>query len=491
MEDRKINLSLRRTSIRQFSSVCQFIIYLVDILIRIGILGLIVSTWLASKIIVNPSNELSEYVAVYIVALFVWGLLLIKFLLQGKDVFGKTRLDLFFMGILSIVLLSSLLSQSKVQDVFGIKGSWSFSVTTLLSVSILYYVIMLLFRYLRGIKWLSLGFVLSLLFPGIYYSNFVLRNESVDNLNFLVYAVLSVPLCISMIFMFKKRYLKLVGFLALVFTLYLTASYSVLLQGAHLILGIGVLCLFVLFYFAFWVRNSNEILGFLRDLLANIKTINKLKAFLQRDKKRAILFLIVLCVAFWIVGFVMLSISYFNQGLGWFLKEDLLADLRGIDGFVTWLIGDRGSHADFSSYEFVNILTNYGFIALMIYTSLFIYVIVSIGKFTLKLLFTASWKNVIFASSLFITICSLFAHFLISRYTPYVYLLLLLVISYFSIITDIVNKEVYSLGECVKVKGRLGVFLRYLGIILVVVLVVFGIFGLLSSLEKGIFWNLS
>jgi hypothetical protein len=303
----------------------------------------------------------------------------------------------------------------------------------------------------------------------------------------MTYVVLIIPLSISIIFILRKTSLKILAFLALLCNLFLVAFYSNFLQGALFVLGIGVLSLFLLFYISFWTKNSLTIINFVKKVLSQPKNIKKT---ISKNKKATLFTLVVIFIAFWIIGFATFSMRFFKVNFGGFLGEWIREDLAKVEGFKMWTVGENNLSQEFSSLEAINILANYGILEVLIFLVLFIHTIIQTAKLTLKLLYAASWRNIIFASSLFITIVSLFINFLVARFSPMIYLLLIATLSFLAIINDLLNKkDLYILEKCKeKVSNKLKI-IQIVSILLILALTIAGVLGLLASLDKELFWG--
>lgn len=487
----KVILSFKGKVFRKFISFRQLMTYTNDILIRAGIILLFVFAGMFHEFISVSTPELSGYIGFYLVAIFVWGLLLIKFVISGKKIFGKTKFDIYFMGVLTFFLVSVLLSEDRVQGVFGSFGTWSYSIITLLSISIIYYVLVLFFRYSRGVKWLSLAFLLSVIIPGIYYINLILKGHKTGSLDYLRYTVLAIPLTIGILFIFNKVYLRIIAFIGLLFSLFLIAFYSNFVQGAMFILSVGVLALFLLFYFSFWVKNSKIIAELFADLVSsfrNIKSFDSFKKIFKGKRKGWIVLLVIIFMAIWIIGFASFCFRYYETSIGPYLSDWLNEDFSKMHGIKMWLIGRNDLSSEFSSMEVLNILGNYGIIATLIFILFLVNGIYVTGRLTLKLLYTGSFKNVILLSSLFVTFVSIFVNFLLTRFTPMIYLLLIFSTGLFAVIDDLISrKEVYKLSEC---KDRLflkSLVIKILLIILILCFIGAGMTGILLGVEKGVY----
>ncbi|MBN2015288.1 hypothetical protein JW766_00445 [Candidatus Dojkabacteria bacterium] len=484
----KLSLTFRGKTFREFTSTRQMIVYFLDLLIKLTIITFFCVMGIEYTLIDAESPELVRFVFIYLVAILVWGLILIKSLVQGRKVFGKTQLDIYFMGILTFSLISVLLSEYRTEGVFGSFGTWSYSIITLLSISIIYYVTVLLFKYLRGLKWLSVTFLLSILLPAVYYVVSIIRDEETSNLDFLRYAVLGIPMTIGVLFVFRKIWLKIITFIALLLNLFLIAYYSNFLTGAMFVLSIGVLTLFVLFYFSFWIKNGNTIISFARALLGKLFNFSNLKNLVKERKRESLIFLMVILMALWILGFTSFSLRYFNQDIGPYIADWFREDFEKFEGVRMWIIGKNDLSTEFSSFESMNILANYGLVTFLIFLSFMIYGIYLSGKMTLKLLYKGSFRNIVLLSSIFVTIVTILTSFLVARMTPMVYMLLLFVSSMVAVIYDLLNGgETYSLEVFEdKLSGKEKIIKIVLSIVIFGT-VILGFVGILTGLDKGIF----
>lgn len=486
---RKVVLKIRGKTLREFPSFCQCGIYLIDIFTKVGIIVLFAFASLAGEIIQSPRPSLSTYLWICIIAIIVWGLLLIKFIILRKKVFGKTKFDLYFMGILTVFLISTLFAEDRVRPVFGSFGTWSYSVITLLSVSILYYITALTFRYARGVKWLSLGFLLSYSIPAVYYAYLVLQDRDMSPPDYLTYAVFSIPIAIGIIFILRKIVLKIVAFIGLLFSLFLVAFYANYLQGSMFMLGIGVLALFLLLYFSFWVKNIGVISEYLKSVFTNIRSFAKLKKTIVERKREGLILLMMALMALWIIGLAVFNWRYYKVDIRPEIGDWLREGLDKMEGSRMWLIGDPDLSSKFSSIEVLNVLGSYGIFAMLSYAIFLGYLVYVNGKMTLKFLYSGSFRNVILLSSMFVTSVSILFNFLLSRFTPMIYLLLVLVTALFAIITSLIDKEsLYSLEDCVAKVSTKEKIVQVVAVILIIGLVAAGVAGVLLGLDKGLFW---
>jgi len=485
---KKLVLSLKGRKVCEFSSTCQFLVYIIDIFIKLSIISLVTFSGIIHEFISAAYPELSRYIYLYIISLLVWGLLLLKFAVSSKIVFSKTKFDMFYMGLLTFFLISVLMTKEKIAGVFGTNATWSYSIITILSISVIYYVIVLIFNYTKGIKWLSLAFLFSLIIPSIFYLFKISQNETVKSLDYLKYAVLSIPLSISLVTIYKKVYLKVIAFLGVVLNLFLIAFYSEFLSGTIFILSAGVLCLFLLFYFYFWVKNSNTIYVFFKDLRSKVKNIKDLRNMIQKDKKEFSVFLMTIFMAVWIIGFSIFSYRFFSLNIKPFIFDWYSKDLGKIQGIGMWLIGKNDLTREFSSIEIINILANYGIFAVVIYIGYLIYTIYISGKLTLKLLNIGTFRNIILLSGIFVTLMSVFVNLLLSRFTPMVLILFIYSSGMLAIICDIFDKKnAYYLVECSPSKSKLLLILRIIISLFILSFIVLGSVGILKSLDTGLF----
>ena len=211
----KLALSFKGKVIHEFSSYCQFSVYVTDLITKTAIILLFAVIALLHEFLAVSDEELAMFVGMYIASIVIWGMLLLKLVISRKEIFGKSKFDVYFMGLLTVSLISVLLSDDRVTGVFGSTGTWSFSIITYLSVAVIYYITSILFRYSRGIKWLAVAFLASILTPSIYHISILLQDESTKSLDYFRYAVMTIPLTIGIIFTFKKLALRVISFIVL------------------------------------------------------------------------------------------------------------------------------------------------------------------------------------------------------------------------------------------------------------------------------------
>ena len=305
------------------------------------------------------------------------------------------------------------------------------------------------------------------------------------------YTVLAIPLTIGILFIFNKVYLRIIAFIGLLFSLFLIAFYSNFVQGAMFILSVGVLALFLLFYFSFWVKNSKIITELFADLVSSFKSIKSFDSFKEifKEKRKGwIVLLVVIFMAIWIIGFASFCFRYYRTSIGPYLSDWLSEDFGKMQGIRMWLVGKNDLSSEFSSMEVLNILGNYGIITALIFIAFLVYGIYVTGRLTLKLLYTGSFKNVILLSSLFVTFVAIFVNFLLARFTPMVYLLLIFSTGLFAVIDGLINKkEIYKLLEC---KDKLLLKSWIIKIIFMILILCFtgaGMVGVLLGVDKGVY----
>ncbi|MDD3647067.1 MAG: hypothetical protein PHS44_01010 [Candidatus Dojkabacteria bacterium] len=481
---KKVVIGFRGKELIKFESARQAGIYLLDLLLKLGILALIAGNPLAHEFIDASSNELAGYTGIYLGSIFCWGLLFIRSIVVGKGAFGKTKFDLGFMSVLFFLLLGVLFAKDRVVGVFGRFGTWSYSIITFLSVSVIYYVTTIVFKYSRGVKWLSLGFILSLLIGGVYNLILLSSDESSPSLEYLRYAVVSIPLAIGTLFILRRNYLKIASGLVVFFNIVLVGLYSNYLRGAMFILSVGVLSLFVLFYFSFWIRNSSLIINFVKKIVTNIKNA---KRILSEGKREVLILLMMIFMAGWIMGFGIFSISYYQENIGPYVSSWVREDVHKMQGIQMWLVGGNDLSEEFSSLEVLNFLGNYGLLGAVSMLMLFLAGVFYSAKLTLRLLYQGSFRNIILLSGLFITVTATLVNFMISRFSPMTYLLFLVVFSLLAIIDDIFNKrELYALVKPDKKWGKNQLIFKTGVSIAVFALFVAGMLGILDGLDKGL-----
>ncbi|MBU0976298.1 MAG: hypothetical protein ABIE03_05485 [Patescibacteria group bacterium] len=482
---KKVVLGFRGKELARFESSRLAVVYLIDLLLKLGILGLIVCLSLVHEFIDASPSELSGFVGIYLLSIFCWGLLFVRSIVIGKGAFGKTKFDLGFMSILFFLLLGVLFAEDRVTGVFGKFGTWSYSIVTFLSISIIYYVTTVVFKYSRGVKWLSLGFLLSLLIGGVYNVILVSKDDSSPGLDYLRYAVISIPLAIGTLFILRKTFLKVISIVAILLNLFLVGYYSNYLRGSMFILSVGVLSLFVLFYFSFWIRNGSLIISFLRKLVTNLK---KIRSVLREGKRELLILAMMIFMAGWILGFGVFSIGYYKENIGPYIGSWVQEDLDKMEGVKMWVVGDNNLSSEFSSLEILNFLGNYGVLGTISLVLLLLSGIFYSAKLTIKLLYQGSFRNIILLSGIFITAVTVFVNFLLSRFSPLSYLLLFIVFSLFAIIDDIFNRRnLYALSVQKDKWDRKQMIFRVAFSLIIAVLFISGMLGVLDGLDKGLF----
>lgn len=482
---KKLVINFRGKELMTFESLWTLLSYILDFSTKSIVLSLIISLPILHEFIDTPSNVLARFTGIYIASIVAWGLLFVKSILLGKESFGKTRFDLGFMLILFFMLLGVLFSDQRVVGVFGKLNTWSYSIITFLSVSIVYYVSTLVFKYSRGVKWLSLGFVLSLLLGGIYSVYRITGNSETFRSNYLEYAVLSIPLLIGMFFLFRKLFLRILVLIVFFLNLGIVCYYSTFLRGSMFILSVGVLALFIIFYFSFWVKNAVIVLNFLKKLAFDVKNFGQI---LKKSRKEMMIFILMIFMAGWILGFGAFSLDYYKSNVAPYLVGWVSEGIEDMKGASIWLIGENDLSEHFSGIEALNILNNYGVFAFSGFILLFLSTIYMSAKLTLHFLYKGSFRNIILLASIFITLFTLLASFLLTRFNPLTYLLLIIVFSIYAIIEDIFNgRDLYKLEKLTKTYSKVQIIVRAILISLVIVVFVAGIIGILNGVNQGLF----
>ncbi len=485
---RKLTLSFKGKVIHEFPSYCQFYIYIIDLITKLSIILLFSAIALLHEVISVSDEELAMFTGIYIASVLIWGLLLLKLVISRREIFGKSKFDIYFMGLLTVSLVSVLLSSDRVTGVFGSTGTWSFSIITYLSIAVIYYITSIIFRYSRGVKWLAIAFLGSILVPSIYHIVLLLQDESVKNLDYFRYAVMTIPLTIGVIFTFKKFGLRLISFIILLGNLFLVAYYSTFLSGSMFILNVGVLSLFILFYFSFWVKNSNVLIDFIKGITSHFKNIHTLKKELSRRKRGLTIFTMMLFMALWILGFAIYAFNYFENNIGSFIFSWIKDDISQVQGFRMWFIGKNDLSKVFSSFEFINVLANYGILGVAIWLLLMVNAIYISAKLTLKLLYIGNFRNIILLSSIYVTYFMIFLNFILSRLNPLSFIALIYASSVLAIINDLIDKkEMYKLPDCRKPTQISDKIFRIVVSVLVIAFIFLGIAGILTGLDRGIF----
>jgi hypothetical protein len=535
----KIVLCIGGKTFKSFESLSQLVVYGLDCALKIVIVCLFITLGISHEVVISSNPQLSSFVLLYISAIIVWGLLLAKFIFLGKTTLGKTRFDLFFMGMLTFFLLSVLMSPDKVRGVFGSFGTWQISVMTFLSVSIIYYVSALLFCYKKGMKWFISFFLFSLFIPALYYivgvlqaykasSDFVkygllavplalipfalfknIRLKVISFLlslfvvyfvishfphiagqssDFLIYSVISLPFSITCLFVFRRLFLKIICFDTLLFNLFLIAYYSSFLQSGLFILSCGVASLFILFYLSFWIKNSFTVINFVKKIFLKIQRREKLLPLMQERKRAFIITLMLFFMALWIIGFIFFNGQYYKTNIGPYIGTWIHEDISKMNGIKMWIIGNTDLSKEFSSLEVLNILGNYGIVGVSLFLGFLMYSSFISGKVTLKLLYMGSFKNTLLGASIFISSMSILITALLSRFSPMIFLLLIWLTALLNIIESIISrKNLYQLEKAKEVKWKVRI-VQLLACILILVLVIVGTGGILSGVEKGTFW---
>ncbi len=486
---RLLSFTFQDKVIRRFQSLPRFVSYMMDILIRGGLLVFFISVGLLPHIITNADASLSRYIGMYSIAFISWALVLVKFLFFGKNTFTKTRFDLYFMGILAIALISVLLSLDKVGGFFGSPEMRVFSILTLLSISIIYYILVTLFAYGRGIKWLNMGFVLMTLVASIYYTVRLQQGVKWDiDFGYLSLVTLSIPLLINTLFLFRRLFFRVLGAVALFFNVILVSAYSEYLEGGMFVLGGGVLALFLLFYFSFWIKSSEYVYAFLRYIRDNIRDVSKLKKAFSQERKGGVLLLMMVFIALWILGIGSMVWGYFHNNLRDVVFGSLGDSFEQLDGFRGWMLGSGDLSSSYSSITVVNFLVTYGMPATVLALVFGGYSAYSMGKLTLKMLYSASWRTVILVSSLFVTWICLIITALTTSISSVLVILGVFVLTVHVIVGQLVKRDnYYQLIEEFVTKDRRSLVIKVLFAIIILVISLSGVINFLTGAGGRLF----
>jgi len=484
-----VNFRIKDISVRSFSSICNTSIYGIDLLIRVLFLAYIMFVGIIHTVIITDQSDFSGFFFMYSISAVLWGLLLSKFVLVGGKTFGKSRYDLIIMGILMIALISSLFSSNNTVSIFGREGTWSFSILTFISISILYYITVLVFGYARGIKWLLLGIILSSLLGGIVYTWGVIREVDTKQYFFITFCTYALPILVAALFFLRKLFLKIIVFIAILLNLFLISYYTEELKFVFFLMSMSFLLVLLFYYFFFWTRNILKVRIYLRHLWESLggkrkKSRGREKA-LESKGRMLTVFGILLAILI-ITSAIIIRRLY--QGLEIDFLELIRNDVGRIDGFKMWIIGNNNLNQSVSFFEFINILSNYGIIALIIYTSFFLFLIYDCLRIIINALSRATWEFVAFASSMLLVSVTLFLHFLLSRFDPVLLMLLIYIAVTLGVYHNIhLNKDLYSLKQCLTIKERKLQILRGVLVILLITLIVLGILGLFSAVDNDLF----
>jgi hypothetical protein len=322
----------------------------------------------------------------------------------------------------------------------------------------------------------------------LYQIVLIIKDEGIIDRNYLLYSVLALPLSIGLAFLFRKIMLKALALISVVLNLFLIAYYSDYLNGAMFVLSTGVLALFILFYFSFWIKNSKKIVDYFRGLLSKVRDIKQLASYIKEKKRDSFIILIVFFMALWILGFALFSFDYFTNDLWPYLKDEYRGDFDKLQGVRTWLAGENDLTQTFSSIEFMNILGNYGIFTVAVYLAFLAFSIFKTGKLVLSMLYNGSFKNVILLSGIFVSFFCVFVIFMISRFNPLIYILFLVSLVLLSVVESLMKKEgAYFLPEINEEMSTRSKIVKTVLSILILALTCFGIIGLNAGVDEGLF----
>ncbi len=538
---KKFYLTIGESILRKFNSFGGFSIYLIDVLIRILFILLLSFFGISQFFIITSSVELSRFVFLYVFVIFMWGLLLIKSAIIGFNAFGKSKYDIYFMGLLLLYLVSVLLAENKNTGVFGSYKTWSFSVISLLSISIVYYIGSSFFKYIRGIKWLSLGVLLSTFIPSTYFllsfvsarkindpltmllyaifiipiilalfsmktklwikiflsvlvifvvylsKNFVISEVNVG-VEYLTFAVLTIPLSTALVFVFRKNFLKFLTLCGIIINLFFIAFYSSSVPSSLFVLSIGILALFLLFYFVSWVKNSKLILNYISKIFRDLKVGKKVKKVIVADKRIFLLIIYLSVVALWIILFGAFTLGYWHKNISPYIGNLYREDLLRMSNIQMWLIGKNDLSKEFSSFEVLNILGNYGLISVLLFIVFLLVCIYSSAKIVIRFLNSGMFKNLIIGASLFVNFVCIFVMFFLFRFNSMIYVFWVVNCIFLSIVQDIIEgRSLYQLERFESSMSLGGKIFRIASVLVIIVLIFGGAIGLLSGGGNGLF----
>jgi len=266
--------------------------------------------------------------------------------------------------------------------------------------------------------------------------------------------------------------------------LFIIAYFAKDYEGAIFILGFGLISLFILFYFTFWIKNLSIIYTSLKNIILAIRNRDKSKI----NKQNLMAIGLIIFTALWIVIFGSYIFNFFKTNIYPFYPDQVRADFKDFNTFRLWSFGYGDMSFEASHFEFVNVVKNYGILTLLVYLGLFVHLIVRSAKFTIFFLYNSTWKNIIFSSAIFIASVSLLSAFFLTTGSPLLLLLLILCLSVISILESLIFKSDYFAQKEIKKfnSNKLKIFSGIL-IVAIVSILTLSLRGLWMGYANGIF----
>lgn len=490
----KIQLQFFNKKLIRLSSTNQLVIYLIDSTIKFLILLLITFLPFADSFYNYQIKEISRFLTVYIFALFLWGLFMLKLLLEGKNTFGKAKFDIFFMIFLIFSLISSLLSNDKVFYLLGKANTWSFSVLAVLAFSIIYYIGTVMFRYAKGVKFIGFSLVVSsflvsfLKIVEILYRVLSKNSAILNSDEKISYVAMLFPVVIAFFVIFRSKFLKIFSALTAFFQLIVMSFYFSKISGSVLLLDIGILFLFLVLYFSFWIKNLKTILNSISSIIKMLIK-GKITLIFRTNFKGLIMLFTILIMALWIICFGYLSFSNFHNGVGLYVGDVFSNKIKSIYSFKQVMFGSGVSFLPTLS-EALNFFYCYGLISFGIIVLMQLVNIIFIVRYIIKLLYVSSIRNVILLCSLLMSFVSIFVQFFLFRFDSLTLVMFssLLIIS--SIFDDLINgRNHYVLGKAIMPKSLKFKIIKYLAVIGLTVIIFAGCYFLLSKVAPKVLYR--
>jgi len=480
----KISLTLNNKQLFSFLSLRHLTAFFSNNFVKLLILIALIFT-ASTHFIYSKDAEIIKYLFIYSITIISWFTILIKLFVDWKNTFSKSKFDLYFMGLLTFSIISVILSSDNSSSVFGLTNFYSISIASFLSISVFYYLTSTLFKYVKGLRWLFAGFVFSFLIPGIFFIKQIIEESSSFQLtDYLIYTIFTLPILISLIFVFSNKILKIISAVLMIANLFIIAYFAKDYEGAIFILGFGLISLFILFYFTFWIKNLSIIYTSLKNIILAIRNRDKSKI----NKQNLMAIGLIIFTALWIVIFGSYIFNFFKTNIYPFYPDQVRADFKDFNTFRLWSFGYGDMSFEASHFEFVNVVKNYGILTLLVYLGLFVHLIVRSAKFTIFFLYNSTWKNIIFSSAIFIASVSLLSAFFLTTGSPLLLLLLIFCLSVISILESLIFKSDYFAQKEIKKfnSNKLKIFSGIL-IVAIVSILTLSLRGLWMGYANGIF----
>lgn len=350
----------KREVVRTFYNKSSIVKYFLNLLAK-GSLTLAIAIFPLSYIFsMRNGVEQTRFVFMYIIALVLWGFILLRMIIYGLKSLPKGKFDVLFLLFITLVVLSNLLSANQEAGLWGVEPNWAYSILTSISLFIIYYFVITFLSYRDGVKWIFLGFILAIVLSSLLNLYYLLAFNWVGDASYFQFAMLSIPMFFVFFTNFKKLIYKVGMFFILLSQLILVSYRPDRLAFWGLLFG--ALVVLVIIYLYIWVKYFNKITASITSLKYVFK--NKLKSVhLEIFGMVLAVGLVVAILAFYLlVNFK--DLFYDNFTAIW--KNSL----NSIDGARYWLIGNNDLKEEQPQIFLASLLKNFGLLGLFSFAML-------------------------------------------------------------------------------------------------------------------------